>query len=113
LIGESLTATVTHSDAKSGVDISKSGWVFNTNASAMGTDNTAAYTGKFTTNPETITLSSSNAGTYYLHVLTTDVAGNKTETVSEAITISSITGTVSKNGDVSWNAGKATLVLQS
>ena len=54
LIGESLTATVTHSDAKSGVDISKSGWGFNTNASAMGTDNTGAYTGKFSSAMETI-----------------------------------------------------------
>ena len=113
LIGESLTATVTHLDAKSGVDISKSGWVFNTNASAMGTDNTGAYTGKFSSTTETITLDSSKAGTYYLHVLTTDVAGNKTETVSSAITISAITGTVSQNGQVSWNAGKATLVLQT
>ena len=113
LIGESLTATVTHLDAKSGVDISKSGWVFNTNASAMGTDNTGAYTGKFSSTTETITLDSSKAGTYYLHVLTTDVAGNKTETVSSAITISGVTGTVSKSGDVTWSAGQATLVLQS
>ncbi len=112
LIGETLTATVTHSDAKSGVDMEKSGWVMNTNASAMGTDDTSAYTGKFTTNGETITLDSSNAGTYYLHVLTTDVAGNKTETVSSAITISAITGTVSQNGDVSWSGGQASLVLQ-
>ena len=113
LIGETLTATVTHSDTKSGVDINASGWVLNTNASAMGTDNTEAYTGNFTTNGETITLDSSNAGTYYLHVLTTDVAGNKTETVSSAITISAITGTVTQNGQVTWSAGQATLVLQT
>ena len=113
LIGESLTATVTHTDTKSGVDINASGWVLNTNASAMGTDNTGAYTGSFTTNGETITLDSSNAGTYYLHVLTTDVAGNKTETVSSAITISAITGTVTQNGQVTWSAGQATLVLQT
>ena len=111
LIGESLTATVTHSDAKSGVDINASGWVLNTNASAIGTDDTGAYTGKFTTNGETITLDSSNAGTYYLHVLTTDVAGNKTETVSEAITISAITGTVTQNGQVNWSAGQASISL--
>ena len=113
LIGESLTATVTHTDTKSGVDINASGWVLNTTASAIGTDNTSAYTGKFTTNGETITLDSSNAGTYYLHVLTTDVAGNKTETVSSAITISAITGTVTQNGQVTWSAGQATLVLQT
>ena len=113
LIGESLTATVTHSDAKSGVDINASGWVLNTNASAMGTDDAEVYIGKFTTNGEAITLDSSNAGTYYLHVLTTDVAGNKTETVSSAIIISSITGTVTQNGQVTWSAGQATLVLQT
>ena len=111
LIGESLTATVTHSDAKSGVDINASGWVLNTNASAIGTEDTSAYTGKFITNGETITLDSSNAGTYYLHVLTTDVAGNKTETVSEAITISGITGTVTQNGQVNWSAGQASISL--
>ena len=35
-----------------------------------------------------------------MHILTVDKAGNKTETVSSAITISSITGTVTQNGQV-------------
>ena len=115
LVGESLTATVTHEDSGIGVDVGNSKWVLTESAEQIGTGDgeISKYTEKFTANPETITLNSNTAGTYYLHVLTVDKAGNKTETVSSAITISSITGTVSKNGDVSWNAGQATLVLQS
>ena len=111
LIGENITAKVTHKDIKSGVDIGKSGWIMNTSSSAMGTEDTAAYTGKFTTNPETITLNSSAEGTYYLHVLTIDKAGNKTETVSNGITISRITGTVTQEGEITWSGGTATLKL--
>ena len=111
LVGENITAKVTHVDNETGVDIENSKWVMNQSSNEIGTSDTSAYTGSFTTNGETITLDSSNAGTYYLHVLTTDVAGNKTETVSSAITISAITGTVSKSGDVSWNAGQASISL--
>ena len=115
LVGESVTATITHVDRGIGVDVENSKWVLTESADPIGkgADVLSQYTEKFTANPETITLDSSNAGTYYLHVLTVDKAGNKTETVSNAITISAITGTVSKSGDVTWNAGKATLVLQS
>ena len=111
LIGESLTAKVTHVDNQTGVDIENSKWVINQSSSEIGTEDISAYTGKFTTNGETITLDSSTAGTYYLHILTTDMAGNKTETVSEAITISGITGTVTQNGDVTWSAGQASISL--
>ena len=115
LVGESLTATVTHVDSGIGVDVGNSKWVLTESADPIGTssDVLSQYMEKFTANSETITLNSNTAGTYYLHVLTVDKAGNKTETVSSAITISAITGTVSKSGDVSWNTGKATLVLQS
>ena len=74
-----------------------------------GEDVTSQYTGNFTTNGEPITLDSSNTGTYYLHVLTVDKAGNKTETVSGAITITGITGQVSQSREVSWSEGQATL----
>ena len=115
IAGEELTAKVTHADNESGVDIENSKWVMTQSATEIGTssDVLSQYTGSFTSNGETITLNSNNTGTYYLHVLTTDIAGNKTETVSEAITINGITGTVSQNGQVSWSAGQATLVLQS
>ena len=115
LVGEDLTATVTHVDSGIGVDIENSKWVMTANADQIGTsdEDISKYTEKFTASPETIALDSSTAGTYYLHVLTVDKAGNKTETVSEAITISAITGTVTQNGQVTWSAGQATLVLQT
>ena len=83
---ESITATVTLVDNESGVDVTGSKWVYNTNAGNIGTDE-GSYTNNFTTNPEELTLSADTAGTYYLHVLTKDVAGNKEETISEAITV--------------------------
>ena len=113
LIGESITAKVTHIDRESGVNISQSKWVLTQSAEEIGTgsDVISQYTGSFTTNSETITIDSSAEGTYYLHVLTTDKAGNKTETVSEAITVEGITGTVTQEGEITWSGGTATLKL--
>ena len=115
LVGESLTATVTHIDNETGVDAENSKWVLTQSPDEIGTgeDVISQYTGSFDANPGTITVDTSTVGTYYLHILTVDNSGNKTETVSSAITISSITGTVTQNGQVTWSAGQATLVLQS
>ena len=82
----SVTATVTMADNESGVDATESKWVYNTTSTNIGIDE-ASYTNSFTTNPEQITLQASTVETYYLHVLTKDVAGNKVETISEAITV--------------------------
>ena len=83
---ETLIATVTLKDNESGVNATGSKWVYNTTSTNIGTDE-ASYTNNFTTNPEAITLQASTAGTYYLHVLTKDIAGNKVETISKEITI--------------------------
>ena len=83
----SITATVTHTDNESGVKIANCKWVYNTTSSAIGT-NASSYTGgTFSSNPQTITLKATTAGTYYLHVLTTDVAGRAKETISSAVTV--------------------------
>ena len=84
----SVTATVTFIDNESGLNITGSKWVYNTNAGAIGED-AGSYANSFTNNnnPQTITLSTITAGTYYLHVLTVDNAGNKIETISDAITV--------------------------
>ena len=84
----SITATVTFTDNESGLNITGSKWVYNTNAGAIGED-AGNYANSFTNNnnPQTITLNSGTAGTYYLHVLTVDNAGNKIETISDAITV--------------------------
>ena len=84
---DELTAEVTQTDAGSGVNIGQTKWVFNTESGNIGTE-AASYTGgTFTTTPETITLSTDTAGTYYLHVLTIDNVGNKKEVISGKVTI--------------------------
>ena len=85
----SITATVTHTDKESGVDIGNCKWVYNTNQNKIGTE-TSSYPNTFSSNGQTITLSASNPGIYYLHVLTQDVAGNKTETISQGITVTQL-----------------------
>ena len=92
----SITATVTFTDNESGLNITGSKWVYNTNAGAIGEDE-SSYTNSFTNNnnPQTITLSTTTAGTYYLHVLTVDNAGNKAETISDAITVIQLATSIS------------------
>ena len=84
--GETITATVTHTDKESGVEITNCKWVYNTISTPIGAEENS-YTNTFNSNGETINLTAPTAGTYYLHVLTVDEAGNKTETISNAITV--------------------------
>ena len=87
----SITATVTQTDADSGIDITKTKYVYNTTATEIGTDE-ASYTGTFSKTPQDIILNATTAGTYYLHVLTVDNAGNKKETISEPVIVSASQG---------------------
>ena len=82
----SVTATVTLKDNESGVNTTASKWVYNTISGAIG-ENESIYNNNFSSNGQTITLKATTAGTYYLHVLTVDNAGNKKETISSAVTV--------------------------
>ena len=83
-----VEATVTHSDSESGVSIANCKYIFDTTSGNLGIDSASWETASsFNTNPETLNLTAKAEGTYYLHVLTVDVAGNKGETISEAITV--------------------------
>ena len=82
----SVTAKVTLKDNESGVNVTASKWVYNTNSGNIGT-NESSYNNNFSSNGQTITLKATTAGTYYLHVLTVDNAGNKKETISNAVTV--------------------------
>ena len=82
----SVTATVTLKDNESGVNVTASKWVYNTNSGNIGT-NESSYNNNFSSNGQTLTLKATTAGTYYLHVLTVDNAGNKKETISSAVTV--------------------------
>ena len=89
-VGKPLTAEVTQTDNESGININQTKWVFNTEAGNIGTEASSYTGGTFTKTPETITLPTEAAGTYYLHVLTVDNAGNKKEVISEKTLITSI-----------------------
>lgn len=91
-IAKTITATVTQSDkGGSGVDIENCKWEYTTQESEIGT-NEASYKGEtFKTNPQELTLQGTIPGTYYLHILTIDKAGNKKESISkQAITVNDI-----------------------
>lgn len=80
-----VQATITHTDKDSGVEIVNSKWVYNQSGSEIGTDESKYTGGNFNSNAQTLTLAMSQEGTYYLHVLTIDKAGNKKETISKPI----------------------------
>ena len=82
----SITATVTQSDSQSGINIGSCRWEYNTTAGNIGT-NASSYTGTFTSATQNLTLKSATVGTYYLHVLSADNAGNLKETIKGTITI--------------------------
>ena len=81
-----VTATVTLKDNESGVNATASKWVYNTNSGNIGT-NESSYNNNFSSNGQTIQLKATTSGTYYLHVLTVDNAGNKKETISNAVKV--------------------------
>ena len=89
-IGKPLTAEVVQTDNESGININQTKWVLNTEAGNIGTEVSKYTGGTFTKTSETITIPTTTGGTYYLHVLTVDNAGNKKEIISEKIEITSV-----------------------
>ena len=83
-----ITATVTHIDNESGVELTKCKWIYNTDQNPIGTEEDS-YSNTFS-DSQPIILSVTTPGTYYLHVLTQDKAGNKIETISNPITINQL-----------------------
>ena len=86
--GAAIEATVTHTDNESGIATANCKYIFDTTSGNLGIDSTSWDTASsFDSNPQTLSLAAEAEGTYYLHVLTVDVAGNKGETISEAVTV--------------------------
>ena len=83
----SITATVTLIDNESGVNAQQSKWVYNTKSGNIGTNETEYTGGSFTNNSQELILSATTVGTYYLHVLTKDRAGNVVESVSDGVLV--------------------------
>ena len=93
IVKSEIQAKIIQNDNESGVDIEKSKWVYNTISESIGLDENSYTGGTFKTKTETISLTAETEGTYYLHILTVDKAGNKTETISNAVIIKSESGT--------------------
>ena len=89
--GIAITVAVTHIDNESGIVPTNCRWVYKKEESPTSIGTTEAvisqYMNSFTTNSQEISLTAEEAGTYYLHVLSVDIAGNKKETISEGIEI--------------------------
>ena len=108
---KNFIATITLSD-ESGIDIANSRYVFNTNRGNIG-EESESYTGAFTQNPQDIILNAPTAGTYYLHVLAVDKAGNKKEIIGgQRVIVTEPTGeeppepeeeVLLQFGEVQWN----------
>ena len=100
-----ITATVTHTDNESGVELTKCKWIYSTNQNPIGTEETS-YTNTFS-DSQPITLSVTTPGTYYLHVLTVDKVGNKTETISQGVTVTQlVTGITLNQANVTIGEGE-------
>ena len=85
--GTNVTATVTHRDNESGPEIAQCRYVWNTTSGKIGTDENSYTGGAFSSNGQQISTTLNTVGTYYLHVLTVDKAGNKCETVSSEVAV--------------------------
>ena len=106
-INKEMTATVTLKDNESGIDVSKSKWIFNQTSTAIGTAE-SNYANTFTSETETIKLTPTASGNWYLHILSTDNAGNVIETIKGAVRVSttwSQSKTTVTNGVTTYTVG--------
>jgi len=87
IIGETKTVTVELSDLQSGINASESKWVFNTTNTAIATTDAVWQNANTFASSKNITLQATKDGTYYLHILSTDNAGNKAVTMAGPVTI--------------------------
>lgn len=84
--GETIKATIEQIDNESGIDIGNCKWVYNKISTKIGIDS-SKYNGTFTNEKQIVDLNADTNGTWYVHVLSKDKAGNAIENISEAITI--------------------------
>ena len=96
--GAEIEATVIHTDNETGVAIANCKYIFDTTTGNIGTTNAAWETANsFENNPQTLRITAGAEGTYYLHVLTVDYAGNRGEKISEAIVVEESTPKIEDN----------------
>ena len=98
-----ISATV---NLEGNIDFTKTKYVFTTSNSPLGTNDETIYKDGTIDENNTTIIKSKAAGTYYLHVLATDIKGDKIEIISEE-TASSTQG--KKDFDYTGNAQNITL----
>ena len=100
-VNSPFNATIVLNDSLSGIDYTRTKYVLNNSATAIGL-NESLYTGGILsslTNNITVT-SPSAGGNYYLHVLTVDKAGNMIENISSLIKYVNLHYHVDGNGNI-------------
>lgn len=90
-INGNAKADIIVNDAESGIDENRTKWTINTTSTAIGTSE-SIYTGgtlkQGVNNIETASIPT--GGTYYIHVLAIDNAGNSKEYISQSITVKEV-----------------------
>lgn len=95
-VDTNITATISMDDKQSGLNLSKCKWVYNTTASKIGITESLYTGGTFSSKSQNINLKVSTVGTYYLHILVTDNAGNSQEVIADkSVTVTDHTYTSS------------------
>lgn len=86
-VGANAKVTLLDNDNGSGIDVLNCKYIYNTESTAIGIDSNKYTGGNFSSSEQNIEIKPSSAGTYYLHVLTVNNAGNSVETISDVINI--------------------------
>ena len=91
-INETIQAKVTLIDLESGINTSKSKYIVNTNADKINEDSDIWDSAQsFTHNPQTLNIIQEKEGEYFIHILSTDLAGNKVSEVSPKVVFTGTT----------------------
>ena len=84
VIEDEYDVTIKLTDGDSGINLSKCRWTFDQTSTQIGT-NESDYQNEFTSETETVKLTATVTGNWYLHILATDNIGHTVETVKGPI----------------------------
>ena len=85
-VGDNVTATITIKDNINRLDTNNCSYMYNSDSSPIGID-VSAYASGLSAEENNIEITFTSEGTYYIHVLTSDLDKNSIETISLPITV--------------------------
>jgi len=117
-VEEEKIITVGLSDLQSGINLSESKWIFNTTSTPVEVTSMVWQSANEFTNGQQVTISSTTDGIYYLHILSTDNAENKTVTMAGPVMVNKLeeyylVDKVSQGDYVAYDAGSWTTTVSS